>query len=178
MNLTKHYHIWWYQNSPTRDRTIYNSTQEQSIILSKEYDNGIPVEVSIGKAFFEGFDNFPGTPWTFQVNLANNRSDALENALTEARIALSHIKEKLVAFEIGNEPDLYPIYPGDVRPSNYTTVDYAEEWNHYANAISKHVLHNNPYGLDSWKLFQALTFVYKGDGFSTWVSLQYSRTCL
>lgn len=98
------------------------------------------------------------------MNLANNKSNGLENALNEARIALSYIKGNLVAFEIGNEPDLYP---GDVRPLNYTTADYVKEWNHYANAISKHILRGNPYGLDSWKLFQALTFVYKGDGFST-----------
>ncbi|CAI7672156.1 unnamed protein product [Penicillium manginii] len=146
------------------DRTIYNASQTQSIVLSKEYDNGIPIEVTVGEVFFEGFDNFPGTPWTFQVNLANNKSNALENALTEAKIALSHIKENLVAFEIGNEPDLYP---GDVRPSNYNTADYVKEWTHYANAISRHVLQGNPYGLDSWKLFQALTFVFKPDGFTT-----------
>jgi len=54
-----------------------------------------------------------------------------------------------------------------VRPLNYTTAEYVKEWNRYADAISKRVLKGNSYGLDPWRLFQALTFVYKGDGFST-----------
>lgn len=130
----------------------------------------------LGPTFFEGFENFPGVPWTFQVNLANNKSDALENALSEARVALSHIKENLVAFEVGNEPDLYP---GAVRPLNYSTADYVREWTGFADAISKEVLRGNSYGLDYWRIFQALTFVDKGDGFSAWVSISSKATsCL
>ncbi|KAJ5533180.1 hypothetical protein N7494_009732 [Penicillium frequentans] len=146
------------------DRAIYNAPQVESVILSSEYSNGIPLEVYVGPTFFEGFESFPGVPWTFQVNLANNKSDALENALLEARVALSHIKENLVAFEVGNEPDLYP---GAVRPLNYSTADYVREWTGFADAISDEVLRGNPYGLDHWRIFQALTFVDKGDGFST-----------
>ncbi|KAJ5297794.1 hypothetical protein N7508_008043 [Penicillium antarcticum] len=146
------------------DRAIYNETQDQSIILSEESGNGIPNKVSLGPVFFEGFDNFPDTPWTFQVNLANNKADRLEHALTEARVALSHIRGNLVAFEIGNEPDLYP---GDVRPASYTVADYVREWREYADAISEHVLKGNRYGLDEWRIFQALTFVFHMDGFTT-----------
>ena len=148
------------------DRAIYNATQAESIRLSTEEDNGIPLEVYLGPSFFEGFENFPGTPWTFQVNLANNRSNALENAIAEARMALDHIKSDLVAFEIGNEPDLYP---GDVRPVNYTSADYNMEWNRYADAISKEVLRGNDFGLDDWKLFQALTFVFPHNTFTVYV---------
>ncbi|KAJ5350891.1 hypothetical protein N7541_008618, partial [Penicillium brevicompactum] len=146
------------------DRAIYNASQVESVILSATSDNGIPHEVSLGPIFFEGFENFPGTPWTFQVNLANNKSNALDNALAEAKVALSHIRGNLYAFEIGNEPDLYP---GDVRPLNYTVADYVGEWRAFANAISKEVLHNNQYGLEDWKLFQALTFIFYFNGFST-----------
>lgn len=147
----------------TSDRAIYNASQKEPIVLSKEYSNGIPLEVFIGPTLFEGFESFPGVPWTFQVNLANNRSNALQNALDEARVALSHIKHNLVALEVGNEPDLYP---GDVRPLNYTTADYVEEWSYFADAISNQVLKGNHYGLDYWRIFQALTFVFKGDSFS------------
>ncbi|KAJ5934791.1 hypothetical protein N7466_004338 [Penicillium verhagenii] len=145
------------------DRAIYNASQTESIILSSEYDNGIPLEVYIGPTLFEGFESFPGVPWTFQVNLANNKSDALDNALAEARVALSHIRENLVAFEVGNEPDLYP---GAVRPLDFSTADYVREWTYFADAISNEVLRGNSYGLDYWRIFQALTFVFKGDGFS------------
>ncbi|CAG8091796.1 unnamed protein product [Penicillium salamii] len=146
------------------DRAIYNASQAESIVLSTESDNGIPLEVSLGPVFFEGFENFPGTPWTFQVNLANNKSNALENALAEAKVALSHIRGDLYAFEIGNEPDLYP---GDVRPLDYTVADYVKQWRAFADAISNEVLHGNQYGLEDWKLFQALTFIFYFNGFST-----------
>ncbi|KAJ5745752.1 hypothetical protein N7520_010934 [Penicillium odoratum] len=146
------------------DRAIYNASQTKSIILSAEFDNGIPLEVYVGPTLFEGFESFPGVPWTFQVNLANNKSNALENALAEARVALSHIKGNLVALEIGNEPDLYP---GAVRALNYSTADYLREWTYFADAISNQVMRGNSYGLDYWRIFQALTFADKGDGFST-----------
>ncbi|KAJ5343909.1 uncharacterized protein N7506_003733 [Penicillium brevicompactum] len=90
--------------------------------------------------------------------------NALDNALAEAKVALSHIRGNLYAFEIGNEPDLYP---GDVRPLNYTVADYVGEWRAFADTISKEVLHNNQYGLEDWKLFQALTFIFYFNGFST-----------
>ncbi|KAJ5123617.1 hypothetical protein N7448_009714 [Penicillium atrosanguineum] len=141
------------------DRAIYNASQTQSIILSEELDNGIPLEVYLGPTWFEGFETFP-TPWTFGVNLANNKSNALDNALAEAEAALKHIKGNLVAFEIGNEPDLYP---GSVRPLNFTEADYVREWRYFADAISQRVMKGNKYGLDWWKIFQALTFV---DGWS------------
>ncbi|CAG8921660.1 unnamed protein product [Penicillium salamii] len=163
----------FYTRRPARtpifgDRAIYNASQAESIVLSTESDNGIPLEVSLGPVFFEGFENFPGTPWTFQVNLANNKSNALENALAEAKVALSHIRGDLYAFEIGNEPDLYP---GDVRPLDYTVADYVKQWRTFADAISNEVLHGNQYGLEDWKLFQALTFIFYFNGFSTWVSV-------
>lgn len=143
---------------------MYNASQTQAIILSSVSDNGIPLEVTVGPVLFEGFENFYETRWTFQVNLANNKSDALENAIAEAEVALGHIKDNLVAFEIGNEPDLYP---GAVRPLNYTVANYVEEWNHFADSISEKVLRGNSYGLDSEKLFQALTFVFTMSNFTT-----------
>ncbi|KAJ5825366.1 hypothetical protein N7474_002504 [Penicillium riverlandense] len=147
------------------DRTIYNASQTQAIILSSVSDNGIPLEVTVGPVFFEGFENFYETPWTFQVNFANNKTEALENAIAEAEVALSHIKDNLVAFEIGNEPDLYP---GAVRPLNYTVANYVDEWNYFADAISEKVLRGNSYGLESEKLFQALTFASTMNNFTTY----------
>ncbi|KAJ5701834.1 hypothetical protein N7488_009382 [Penicillium malachiteum] len=132
------------------DRAIYNASQTESILLSAEYDNGIPLEVYIGPHYSKDLKVF--------------LSNALENALAEARVALGHIRENLVAFEVGNEPDLYP---GEVRPLNSSTADYVQEWTSFADAISNQVLKGNSYGLDYLKIFQALTLVYKGDGFST-----------
>lgn len=46
----------------TSDHTIYNASQTQAIILSSVSDNGIPLEVTVGPVFFEGFENFYETP--------------------------------------------------------------------------------------------------------------------
>lgn len=33
------------------------------------------------------------------------------------------------------------------------------EWKYFADAISRRVMKGNKYGLDWWKIYQALTFV-------------------
>ena len=80
---------------------------------------------------------------------------------------MEKLGDSLIAFEIGNEPDLYP---GAVRPPTYNVVDYVNEWLRYADAISKHVLQGNKFGLDEWNFFQALAFADEQLGtFSTYV---------
>lgn len=136
------------------DRTIVHLSQEQSIVVT-EGDNGIPATVTVNEDFFTGLQNFPGSRWVFQVNLANNQSDRVENALLEARLALKYLGGSLDAFEIGNEPDLYP---GDVRAADYSVKNYVAEWQPFADVISKEVLKGNEFELEEWRLFQALTF--------------------
>ena len=121
----------------------------------------------MGPTWFEGFHNFPGSLWNFQANLARNTSDALSNTLEVCRLAMEKLGNSLIAFEIGNEPDLYA---GEVRPPTYNVVDYVNEWLHYADAISEHVLEGNRFGLDEWTFFQALAFAEEQLGtFSTYV---------
>lgn len=113
--------------------------------------NGIPGVVVVGPVWFEGFENFPGSKWTFQVNLRGT----LENALSEAHLAVEHIGQDLVSFEIGNEPDIAVLVK---ELTEYNLTQYINEWNTFADAISEQVLKENKYGLDSWQMFQALTF--------------------
>jgi hypothetical protein len=75
---------------------------------------------------------------------------------------MRELKDKLIAFEIGNEPDLYALM--QERPSNYTVNDYVEEWTRYAKAISQGVLQGNPYGLPVGKFFQGLVYATRNLG--------------
>ncbi|EGR51301.1 uncharacterized protein TRIREDRAFT_72568 [Trichoderma reesei QM6a] len=136
------------------DRTYYNESQKESILVESGA-NGIPSAVHVGPVYFEAFNNFPGSLWNFQANLANNATWGLENTLKVCKKVMSTLKSSLVAFEIGNEVDLYPCA---VRPCGYDVHDYIQEWNTYADAISKHVLKGNRYGLDEQRFFQALVF--------------------
>ncbi|KAL7965400.1 glycoside hydrolase family 79 protein [Trichoderma sp. SZMC 28014] len=136
------------------DRTYYNASQELSIQVDTGA-NGIPSAVYIGPVYFEAFNNFPGSLWSFQANLANNASWGLNNTMEVCQRVMDTLKGNLIDFEIGNEVDLYPCA---VRPCGYTVNDYLQEWTKYADAISENVLHGNPYGLDEQKFFQALVF--------------------
>ncbi|KAL7932828.1 hypothetical protein V8C35DRAFT_305590 [Trichoderma chlorosporum] len=136
------------------DRTYYNASQEQSILVETG-SNGIPSAVYVGPVYFEAFNNFPGSLWSFQANLANNASWGLNNTLEMCRHVMNTLKGSLLDFEIGNEVDLYPCA---VRPCGYTVYDYLQEWITYADAISEKVLRGNTYGLEEQRFFQALVF--------------------
>lgn len=140
--------------SSASDRTYYNASQEQSILVETG-SNGIPSAVYVGPVYFEAFNNFPGSLWSFQANLANNASWGLNNTMEVCKHVMNTLKGNLIDFEIGNEVDLYPCA---VRPCGYTVYDYLQEWTTYANAISENVLKENRYGLDEQRFFQALVF--------------------
>lgn len=129
--------------------------------MSTELDNGIPSAVYIGPSWFEGFHNFPGSLWNFQANLASQAPGALDNTLEVCRRVMHELKSNLIAFEIGNEPDLYF---RNVRPSHYTVNDYVKEWKIYAEAISRQVLKGNPYGLPERTFFQGLVYAARNLG--------------
>lgn len=151
------------------DRLFYNSSQEESVILSSELENGIPLRVTVGPSWFEGFHNFPESLWNFQANLASQGTQALNNTILVCRKVMHELREKLIAFEIGNEPDLYSLT--NVRPSNYTVSDYVAEWTRYATAISDYVLRGNKYGIPERTFFQGLVYATQNLGtFTTYVN--------
>ena len=133
-------------------------------MIEEEGANGIPEVLTIGPAFFEGFFNFPGSKFHFDLNLAQSSSNGIPNAVAEAKVALKYIGANLESFEIGNEPDLYPIQA--VRPSNYTEADYVAEWTKHAEAVTQQVLASNEYGLNPWTNYQALTYTGFNKNFS------------
>ncbi|CAK7237084.1 GTP-binding protein gtr2 [Sporothrix bragantina] len=135
------------------DHTYYNESQTVSVIESDFNANGIPSNVQVGPAWFEGFRNFPGTLWIFQVNMWNTT----DNAVREAREVLETCRGNLLAFEIGNEPDIAALV-GEVKTGTFTETQYVQKWLDLASAISSQVLEGNNYGLDEKNFFQALTF--------------------
>ncbi|KAH8812788.1 glycoside hydrolase family 79 protein [Xylogone sp. PMI_703] len=141
------------------DYVTYNTSQEISFLVTGQSYNGIPIGVTIGPAFHEGISNFPGVKWDIQVQFTNDTAAGRANGVEYAKSALLHAKENLYSFEIGNEPDLYP---GQNKPANWSVSNYIAEWLPYADQISREVLADNPYGLDHWRHFQALTYAEPG----------------
>jgi hypothetical protein len=71
------------------------------------------------------------------LNLGNG---TLENAVLEARAVMAAEEQNLLAFEIGNEPDLFPSRPPrheGHRPPDYGYDDYIREYRHYHDALRK-----------------------------------------
>ncbi len=75
------------------------------------------------------------TGWTliWGLNLGNG---SLENAIDEAKAVTAAAKNNLLAFEIGNEPDLFPRHESH-RHVGYTYDDYLSEYRTYRNALRK-----------------------------------------
>ena len=75
------------------------------------------------------------TGWTliWGLNLGNG---SLENAIAEAKAVTAAAKKSLLAFEIGNEPDLFPCRESH-RHIGYGYDDYLREFRTYRNALRK-----------------------------------------
>ena len=75
------------------------------------------------------------TGWTliWGLNLGNG---SLENAIDEAKAVTAAAKKHLLAFEIGNEPDLFPRHEGHRHPG-YSYDNYVSEYRTYRNALRK-----------------------------------------
>lgn len=148
---------------PCKATTRHFSPSNPALSLSQGGDSstGIPNILTIGPVFFEAFGNFPGSKYIFGLNLAQNGSHALSNALAEARAAVQYIGSDLESFEIGNEPNLY-IEQGK-RPNGYTQSDYVQQWLDYSTAVSEQVLIGNNASLQVWPMYQVLTYITLGD---------------
>ncbi|KAJ3739862.1 glycoside hydrolase family 79 protein [Lentinula detonsa] len=92
----------------------------------------------------------------FDLPLMRNDSLAINNTIQGAQWALEAIGgDRLEAFEIGNEEDLY-VGQG-VVPATWTVVDYAARWKTFNSAVVQGAL--IPFGLDlTKKWFQGLAF--------------------
>lgn len=163
------------------DRTTYVSSQTTTI-STVDGSNGIPLNVTLSQKWFKQcFDeeNFPdGTKFIFDLPLVRNDSLALNNTIQGAEWALGAIgKDRLDAFEIGNEEVLYlfcfafrlvmnrskqDLYAGqNVVPANWSVADYAARWKLFSSALTENVL--IPFGLDPTKRwFQGLVFAGLG----------------
>lgn len=99
----------------------------------------------IGPRYFEAISRLPSdTPVTFGLNMAYYQADYLDQITSMASAAVRKLTSlNLVAFEVGNEPDLY--LENHFRNSSWTGQMYVEEWVSRAQAVYERVL--RPAGL-------------------------------
>jgi hypothetical protein len=70
--------------------------------------------------------------WGFNLGGITSGRGSIDQAVDEAVAVASSVGDRLLAFEIGNEPDLFP---GVHRPANYSYVDYYAEYRRFKKAI-------------------------------------------
>jgi len=70
--------------------------------------------------------------WGLDLGGLTSGRSTVEQAVDEAVAVASSVGDRLLAFEIGNEPDLFA---GVHRPANYSYVDYYAEYARFKKAI-------------------------------------------
>lgn len=133
----------------TGDYFLYEADMNEYKIKTNENSVGQGAIASdadiIGPTFFEAVSRFPeGTPIVFGLNLAYFQADYLDQITLMAQAALNNLSNvELVAFEIGNEPDLY--LENSFRNGTWTGETYVDQWTTRAAAVYERVL--KPAGL-------------------------------
>lgn len=131
----------------TQDYMIYNETQDAWAQITNKNAQGsgnIAFDsMYIGPRFFEAVNRFPtGTPVTWGLNLAYDLDDYIDQIVLMANQALNRCTTiDIVAFEIGNEPDLYS--SNGFRNSSWTSIMYSQQWLDRAAALYEQVLEPN-----------------------------------
>src|SRR5262245_29625556 len=92
-------------------------------------------------------DFLRATGWQLIYGLNFGRSSP-ERAAREAEYVAQKAGDRLLYFQIGNEPDFYRNANNKTRPANWGFADYLEEWTQYADAISQRVPQANFGGPD------------------------------
>jgi hypothetical protein len=102
------------------DRSSWNGEEEGLTPI-------LPAQIDALAAFLQA------TQWqlVYGINMARNTP---ENAASEATYVASRLGSSLLAWEIGNEPDLY--IRNEYRPSGWDYEDFIGEWRTYRDAIS------------------------------------------
>jgi hypothetical protein len=83
-----------------------------------------------------GFVKSCGWQLIYGLNLGNGTP---EQAAAEAQAVCEAAGDRLLALQIGNEPDLF--HRNGLRPPNWTFDDYLSQWREFAGAVRKRVPH-------------------------------------
>jgi hypothetical protein len=83
-------------------------------------------------------DFLKAADWQLIYGMAFGHSSP-ERAAREAEYVAKRVGERLLYFQIGNEPDFYHDTNNQTRPPDWMFADYLTEWIAYADAISARV---------------------------------------
>lgn len=115
-----------------RDYALYNSSLKTAIngTVIPSITPDYPRIIDIGPSYFESYSTWPNTKFIHGFNMGKNGSHNLQLLLDTVPLACDALGNgKLLAWELGNEPDDFKNSPeAIVRPTNWTEKDYLHEW--------------------------------------------------
>jgi hypothetical protein len=117
----------------TQDYALYNASLRTATngTINPSRSPDYPTTLSIGPSFFESYLTWPGTRYThgFNLGLGGNSTAGWETLLATVPLACNALRGRLVAWEYGNEPDLYSTSAqGPVRPPGWNESAYVSQW--------------------------------------------------
>lgn len=122
----------------SQDNAIFDASQERATILHfATPTSDQPSNLTFGPKFFESYHTWPGTTFSHGFNLKANTTAAHDALLASVPYACKSLRGQLLAWELGNEADLYTVFLGSppARPASYRHVEYVDEWLTLTRAI-------------------------------------------
>ncbi|KGO60703.1 Glycoside hydrolase, superfamily [Penicillium expansum] len=109
----------------SQDHATYFPDQEENVqLIYQNPTDDQPIQINYGPTFFESYHTLGDIRYLHGLNMAQNKSTQLLEL--SAAEACTSIGPQLHLFELGNE---FNFAPGTYRPTNYSLLDYVEEWN-------------------------------------------------
>ncbi|EKG09941.1 Glycoside hydrolase superfamily [Macrophomina phaseolina MS6] len=127
----------------TQNHATWVQNQTEAIVLNfSDPSADQPDNVTLGPAFLESFKTFPdGTQYIFGLNFFDGEIGK-QDAVLEARNVYQSLKDRLYAFEIGNEFDGFPV---NRSRETWSLEAYVEQWLYFAGTISGNVSIPKPF---------------------------------
>ncbi|GIZ49328.1 hypothetical protein CKM354_001236000 [Cercospora kikuchii] len=126
----------------TQDLTIFNASQEAAVVqVFNPANPDYPANQTIGSAWFESYQTWPGYHFSHGFNLGEDSPEARQALLDSVPYACKALEGRLYAWELGNEPDLFiaPITSDPPRDPDYNEEDYVAEWLEWSRRIREEV---------------------------------------
>jgi hypothetical protein len=122
----------------TQDKTTFVLNQTQAIIntYDPKVSSDYPAKVLIGPAFFESYANLANSTFIHGFNFAKggNCTACINNVLDHAITACQALGNRALAWEYGNEPDMYG-FIGE-RPSSWNEEAIYPNWRTGKDALT------------------------------------------
>ncbi|KAK4109048.1 glycoside hydrolase family 79 protein [Canariomyces notabilis] len=111
----------------TMDSMVFDANQKESVVRTENEKGGI-YRTTIGPAFYDAWNNFPrGTTFVSTLNFGNNSVDIARGL---ANASYTYQRDKIVYYELGNEPTNYP-----TSRWNRSTQAYVAQWQDFTRQI-------------------------------------------